>query len=303
MTILLTGGNGKTARHIASLLKEANVPFIVGSRSSTPETIGRHRSFDWLDEATFDNVLSLDGGMEPVSVVWLVPPPILELAPPVIRFIDFASSRGLKRFVLLSASIIEKGGPAMGQIHAHLDSLEGISYAVLRPTWFMGKMTPHSLPLHAENFSNKGDFPFETIKREGKFYSAAEDGKVPFISAVDIARVAFRMLTAPALENKDYILLGPELLSYDDVAETLSRALGRTITHARVTESELAGKLQESGMPAEETEMHASLDSVIKSGGDERLNTVVRDLTGQEPRHLSDFVSDNKDAWLFAGSE
>ncbi|KAG5951671.1 hypothetical protein E4U53_002541 [Claviceps sorghi] len=291
MTILLKGGNGKTARHIATLLHEANVPFVIGSRSSTPETIGCHRSFDWLSEATFDNVVSVDGDMEPVSVVWLVPPPILELAPPVIRFINFASSRGVRRFVLLSASIIDKGGPAMGQIHAHLDSLEGISYTVLRPTWFM------------ENFSTGGDFLFETIRKEDKFYSAAEDAKVPLISVMDIARVAFRALTAPALENKDHILLGPELLSYDDVAATLSRTLGRKIIHARVTESELAEKLQEGGMPAEEATMHASLDSIIKAGGDERLNTAVRDLSGQEPRRLSDFVSDHKDAWLSRDSE
>nr|ATW01297.1 EasG [Claviceps gigantea] len=286
MTILLTGGNGKTARHIARLLKEADVPFIIGSRSSTSEMIGHHRSFDWLDEATFGNTLSVHGGMEPISIVWLVPPPILDLAPPVISFINFANSKGVKRFVLLSGSIIDKGGPAMGQIHAHLDSLEGISYSVLRPTWFM------------ENFSTRGDLPFETIRKEGKFYSATKDGKIPLISVMDIARVAFHALTAPVLEKEEHILLGPELLTYDDVAETLSRVLGRNIIHARVTESELAEKLQDNGLTAEDAAMQASLDLIISAGGDERLNTEVRDLTGQEPRRFSDFVSENKHAWI-----
>ncbi|KAG5979910.1 hypothetical protein E4U55_004633 [Claviceps digitariae] len=120
--------------------------------------------------------------MKPVSVVWLVALPIHDLASPVIKFIDFASARGVKRFVLLSASIIEEGGPAMGMIHAHLDLLESVSYTVLRPTWFMGI------------FWTKGKIAFESIRREDKIYSATEGGKVPFISALDIARVAARAL-------------------------------------------------------------------------------------------------------------
>nr|ABU42574.1 putative ergot alkaloid biosynthetic protein A [Clavicipitaceae sp. US2005a]AEV21222.1 agroclavine dehydrogenase [Periglandula ipomoeae] len=285
MTILLTGGNGKTARHIAGLLEEANLPFIIGSRSNSPQTIERHRSFDWLDETTFHNILSPGEGMRPISAVWLVPSPIPDLASPVNKFIDFACSKDVKRFVLLSASIVEKGGPAMGQIHAHLDSLEGISYTVLRPTWFM------------ENFSTMDDFQYEAIRKEGKVYSATGDGKVPFISVVDIARVALRALTGDVPDKTDHILLGPELLTYDDVAETLTRTLDRKITHARLTESELAEKMQKSGMPAEDAQMHASMDSIIQSGAEDRLNTAVRDLTGLEPRNFSDFALSEKKFW------
>ncbi len=54
-----------------------------------------------------------------------------------IRFVDVARSQGVRRFVLLSASIIEQGGEAMGKTHEYLASLRGIEYSVLRPTWFM----------------------------------------------------------------------------------------------------------------------------------------------------------------------
>nr|AFO67566.1 agroclavine dehydrogenase [Epichloe inebrians] len=286
MTILLTGGNGKTARHIASLLEEANLPFVIGSRSSRPQNIGRHRSFDWLDEKTFQNILTPGEGMEPISAVWLVPPPISDLASPVNKFIDFACSKDVTRFVLLSASIVEKGGPAMGQIHAHLDSLEGISYTVLRPTWFM------------ENFSTKGDFQCDTIRKEDTIYSATGDGKIPFISVVDIARVALRALTANVPDQMDHVLLGPELLTYDDVAETLTRILDRKITHARLTESELVQKMQKSGMSAEDAQMHASMDLIVQSGAEDRLNTVVRELTGSEPRNFSDFALNEAKLWV-----
>jgi festuclavine dehydrogenase len=53
------------------------------------------------------------------------------------NFIDVARSNGVRRFVLLSASNIEKGGPEMGKAHEFLAGLREIEYVVLRPTWFM----------------------------------------------------------------------------------------------------------------------------------------------------------------------
>ena len=56
------------------------------------------------------------------------------------------------------------------------------------------------------------------IRGEGKVYSATGNGKVPFVSTEDIARVAQRLLLDEKPHNADYIVLGPELLSYDDVS-------------------------------------------------------------------------------------
>jgi festuclavine dehydrogenase len=55
------------------------------------------------------------------------------------------------------------------------------------------------------------------IKNENKIYSAAGNGKIPFISTKDIARVAVHALTDKRLQAVEYIVLGPELLTYDEV--------------------------------------------------------------------------------------
>ncbi len=57
-----------------------------------------------------------------------------------------------------------------------------------------------------------------SIKIEGKLYSATSDGRVPWVSVEDIAAVAARVLTAEEAPNTDYVILGPELLSYGDVS-------------------------------------------------------------------------------------
>ncbi len=67
----------------------------------------------------------------------------------------------------------------------------------------------------AENFSNYSHQI--TIKDEGKIYTACEDGKIPFVSAADIGAVAFHVLTDIKPHNTEYRILGPELLTYDEV--------------------------------------------------------------------------------------
>ena len=53
---------------------------------------------------------------------------------------DLAREKGVKRFVLLSASPIARGDEAtgLGRVGTYLEGLEGIEWAVLKPTWFMG---------------------------------------------------------------------------------------------------------------------------------------------------------------------
>jgi festuclavine dehydrogenase len=42
----------------------------------------------------------------------------MDIFPPQMKaFIDVARTKGVKRFVLLSASVFEAGGLAMGQVH------------------------------------------------------------------------------------------------------------------------------------------------------------------------------------------
>lgn len=50
-----------------------------------------------------------------------------------------------------------------------------------------------------------------------KIFTACEDGLIPFISADDIADVAFKALVDEKSHNCDYKVLGPDLLTYDQV--------------------------------------------------------------------------------------
>ena len=57
-----------------------------------------------------------------------------------------------------------------------------------------------------------------TIGHMNKIFTACQDGQIPFISADDIADVAVHALIDEKSHNCDHQILGPELLTYDQVS-------------------------------------------------------------------------------------
>ena len=136
MTILVTGGTGKTGSVLSRLLNEANHSVLIASRSGTAPSPYKAVKFDWFDDKTFENPFKEDSN---IDRVYLVVPVVLDQLNIVRPFIDLAISKGVKRFVLLSGSQAEIGSPVLSRkVHEYLLNIK-VDYTVLRPTWFMRK--------------------------------------------------------------------------------------------------------------------------------------------------------------------
>ncbi len=59
----------------------------------------------------------------------------------------------------------------------------------------------------------------------------------------------------------------------------------------KISEEEFATGMANS-MPEDYAKMLAELETVIKNGGEERLNDVVLKVTGRKPKRLEDFVDE-----------
>lgn len=276
--VLVTGGTGKTGRRVAEQLSAAGSEVRVASRRGP-------RPFDWFDPDTWD--AALDG----VTAAYLVPPPGGspsgggDVSGAMIGFVQAAEARGARRFVLLSGSPMPEGGPGAGLTHRWLRE-NAAEWAVLRPSWFM------------QNFSEGQHLA--TIRDEGVIYSATEDGRIPFISANDIAACAVAALTGPEPLNRDFILTGSEPISYDTVARHISEAAGRPIAHRRVSAEELAAWYCSIGRPTLLAQMLGMMDVLIAGGAEDRTTDCVQELTGRAPARFEDFVRASKDVWAIA---
>ncbi|KAJ5238433.1 hypothetical protein N7468_003052 [Penicillium chermesinum] len=146
-----------------------------------------------------------------------------------------------------------------------------------------------------ENLSDEA--PAAVIRDQGKIYTACGEGKIPFVSAIDIAAVAFRAITDPKSHNCDHRVLGPELLTYDEVAEKLSAALGRPIEHVKLSGDQRYEGLVNAGVSNYFARLLTNLETAASTGFETRMNATVETVTGRAPRTLDLFAHDNRGAW------
>lgn len=270
MRALVLGGSGQTGALVARGLRARGVSVRTASRGAGA---GDHVHFDWERSDTHDQAL------RDVDAVYLVAPGLVrDPASIMVRFVDRAIARGARRFVLLSASVIEEGSPGLGTVHAALRA-RAPAWAVLRPSWFM------------QNFFDPRHHLAQAIARDGILITATGRGRVGFIDVADIAAVAVETLLAPP--NASLVLTGPEAMSYDDVARILSLATGRPIAHRAVSVNQARAWMVASGIPDSYARFLAELEHAIAGGIEDRTTAAVARTTGRQPRSLREIV----DAW------
>lgn len=170
----------------------------------------------------------------------------------------------------------------MGAVHAWLRS-NAQEWAVLRPSWFM------------QNFSENQHLG--PIRDESAIYTATQDGRAAFIDAEDIAACVATLLIASKIENTDHIITGPEAVSYDEVARTLSQHLGREIIHRKLDIEGLAERFRNLGLPDDYATALAGMDVGVAQGSEDRLAEQVHVITGRKPTSIDAFVLRNIGVW------
>ncbi len=277
--VLVTGATGKTGRRLVSQLREKGVPCRAAARGAASSESAR--PFDWTQPDSWD------GALEEVSAAYLVAPALDgDPAPLMINFVQRAIERGVSRFVVLSASLLPAGGPAMGRVHLWLHE-NAAEWAVLRPSWFM------------QNFSEGQHLA--SIREEDRIYSATQDGRVPFVSADDIAASAMSALTRKSSLNSDFVLTSSTPITYDEVAERISKAVGRAISHHRLSPDALAARYRSQGLGSIHAQTLAAMDAAIAAGAEDRVTGCVEYLTGRPPTTFGAFVEANAGKWSTPG--
>ncbi|WP_405754407.1 NmrA family NAD(P)-binding protein [Streptomyces sp. NBC_00073] len=260
-TALVIGATGTTGSRTVALLAAAGHAVRAASRRGTPVAGAEPVRFDWYDPGT--HAAALDG----VDRTYVIPPvgdP--DPAAVVLPFLHRARAVGVRRAVLLSASSIPKGGPAVGLVHQALPDVFD-EWAVLRPSWFM------------QNFTG-GHEHARSIRADGLIVTATGRGRVAFVDAEDIAAVAVRALTDVHAPNTDLVLTGPEALSHDDIAAVVSEVTGRPVVHRPIGHDEMRARLA-GLMPEKFAAMLAGMERAISEGAEDRVTDSVRRITGR----------------------
>jgi uncharacterized protein YbjT (DUF2867 family) len=270
--VLVTGASGTTGSRLARQLAAQGVAVTAANRSGIGPRGTLGVRFDWYDVSTHPGALA---GAERMYLI----PPSRDPDPQAVMvpFLEQAREAGVRRAVLLSNSVIPSGGPGTGAVHQAIAVMFD-EWAVLRPSWFMQNVTGNHM--HAQS-----------IRTSATITTATGNGRVGFVDAHDIARVAVEALLSPTPLNTDLILTGPEALSYDDVAAILTDVSGYTITHVHVSVADLRALYENAGLPSTSAQYLAALDNSIASGIEDRTTDTVERVTGGSPRFFREFAA------------
>jgi uncharacterized protein YbjT (DUF2867 family) len=174
------------------------------------------------------------------SVFWLLPPNpraesveghMLDFTRPLCEAL---TSQGVRRLIYISGLGREVARDAAGLAVDDLITSTGVSYRALRCPAFMDNLLQQLGPI-------KGQGMF--------FYPISRDRKLPTCATRDIAAVAARLLLDHSWSGQDSVaILGPEDLSYNDMAHIMSEVLERPVHYQQVPGETFKATLMQHGM-------------------------------------------------------
>jgi uncharacterized protein YbjT (DUF2867 family) len=197
-----------------------------------------------------------------------------------IALIDAAVAAGVRHIVKLSVM-----GPATRlnpfawhmQIEAHL-ARQPVASTALRPATFADVLKRAGAPVAAGNWSG-----------------AAGNGAVNFIDTRDVAEAARIALLEDVADQSQraYHLSGPRSWTMQEIAEELSRLLGRDVIYNARSYEEHRAALLASGQPPLIVDLLLGLDRLFSESALAETTSTFEKLTGKPPRSVSDWLREN----------
>jgi len=284
--ILVTGATGTNGRLVVQALLRAGAPVRAMVQNPT-RAANLQRTGAQLVVADFDESDTLDGalaGVERGLLLSAVDPGLEERE---ARFVESAKKAGLRHLVKFSAIGAHPAASfTFGRQHGRAERLimdSGLTFTFIQPNFFMQNLL----------------WSADTIKARGELYSTLDAAPASHVDARDIAGVIAAALTEPIDRHagRIHLVTGPMALTFAQVAETLSRVLGRQLRYVDLTDEQLKAGLLASGQRDWQATALVELNTYARQGHASVVTDTVERTTGRPARMLEQWARDHAAAF------
>ncbi len=282
---LIAGASSKNGTSVAKLLlAEAGNKYIVRVGARDPTKLSGLVALG-AEAVVLDTSLeSAFAAFKGVDGVFIVVPFLAGGAEDILieNYLKAAKESGTKHIVYLSAIDADENPSHSHKKHEHLVSESGIPFTILRPSSF---------------HENAVTYKAETVKSQGVFWSSAGDGVYASVAIDDIAAVAVAALTEPEKHvGQTYVLTG-ESVTEKQVAETISKIIGKPVTHVNLSQEEYEALLTQVTGSKEYAASVGVLETERREGRFAKVDPTLEQIIGRKPISLEEVVTKNASAF------
>ena len=229
-------------------------------------------------QGDFDDADSLQRACSGVEQAFLLSNSSERAEQQQIGFVEAARKSAVRYIVKLSQLHADVTSPGRflryhAAVEAAIEATD-LTFTFLRPNLYMQGLL---------NFA-------QSIKEKSAFFAAAGDARISALDVRDLADVAVAALIDSRHENKIYSLTGPEALTFGEMADGLSQAVGRTISFVDVPPEAMRGALDGLGFPAWQADGLLEEFEMYRRGEAAGIESGVTEALGRSPRPLEEFA-------------
>jgi NAD(P)H dehydrogenase (quinone) len=277
--ILITGANGKIGGFlIPSIVTNSNVCVRTFSRNEALVSRFQKTNVECVT-GCFENAAEVRAAVNDVDTIVLITPANPHATTQAEMVVSAAKQAGVRKIIRVSVFKAAVDGPtSVTKLHGETDKLirlSGMAYTILRPGFFM---------------QNLLFLACQSIVAEGKIYFGTGEGKFGMIDLRDIADCIEQIIVSNGYDNEVLTLTGPESISFQDIADQLSRISERPIDYVPITAAEVEQWIQAKDLGSwYATVMRQLCEQYAKNWGRITTNSVER-ITGRSARSFDTFA-------------
>ncbi|AMR25485.1 NAD(P)-dependent oxidoreductase (plasmid) [Hymenobacter psoromatis] len=129
------------------------------------------------------------------------------------------------------------------------------------------------------------------VAETGVILFPAQAGKASWVLREELAEAAAHVLTTEGHENQTYVLANTEATSFQDIAQDLSRSLGKEVRYQSPPVEEFQATMQQAGVPEVYIGMFTTWASAVAQGMMDVQDSTLAAFLGREPTTTAQFIT------------
>jgi uncharacterized protein YbjT (DUF2867 family) len=225
---------------------------------------------------------SLSSALDGVDRALMISAPLMDMVETQCTFIDACKGAGVRHVIKFSGLDARPDTRfPFGRMHKEIEEYletSGLAWTHLRPTGFMQEYLREA----------------PTIINKSAFYLALGDVRLNPVDLIDVAKVGFLLLRNGGHEGVRLSLTGPEALTMAEVADRISRAIGRTVRYVPISPVQRRHALIAHGIPPEIADaLDEQVQERLKGGLESQVDLSTHRLFNVKPTTFLEFARRN----------